>query len=75
MRLPALERGPCSVSFGASNHHCSDVLDTRSAQGGGYGVQRAPVVITSSTRITRLPFSCEEMFGSTMNALHRLFKR
>ena len=40
MRLPALERGPCSVSFGASNHHCSDVLDTRSAQGGGYGVQR-----------------------------------
>ena len=40
MQVPALERGPCSVSFGASNHHCSDVLDTRSAQGGGYGVQR-----------------------------------
>ena len=35
----------------------------------------APVVITSSTTITRLPVSCREMFGSTMNALRRLFKR
>ena len=75
MRLPALERGRAqSLSVRAITIAvmCSTPAARKVA---AMALSVAPVVITSSTTITRLPVSCGEMFGSTMNALRRLFKR